>query len=63
MDYSTNTTNFDNCYTLYTRSQALGKSSLTGPEFGLSLVLNIQQSHYLKGGNSMVSGETGSGSV
>ena len=55
MDYSTNTTKFGNCYTLYTRSQALGKSSLTGPEFGLSLVLNIQQSHYLRGGSSMVS--------
>ena len=56
MDYSTNTTNFGNCYTLSTRSQALGKSSLTGPEFGLSLVLNIQQSHYLKDGSSMAVG-------
>ena len=48
MDFTTNTTNFGNCYTLYTSSEVLGKSSLTGPEFGLSLVLNIQQSHYLR---------------
>ena len=56
MDYVTNTTNFGNCYTLYTRNEVLGKSSLTGPEFGLSLVLNIQQSHYLKDVTSMAVG-------
>ena len=44
-----------NCYTLLTRRKVLGKSSLTGAAYGLSLVLNIEHDQYLKGGQSMVS--------
>ena len=41
-------------FTLNTLSQ--GKSSLTGPAFGLSLVLNIEQEDYLKGGQTLAAG-------
>ena len=43
-----------NCYTLYSEDENAGKSSLTGSAYGLSLVLNIEQSDYLKGGQTLV---------
>ena len=47
-----------NCYTVYTEDKDLGKSSMTGAAYGLSLVLNIEQDTYLRGGPiSMVSPE------
>ena len=49
------TPKYGNCYTLLTRNELLGKSSLTGADYGLSLVLNIEHDTYLRGGQSMVS--------
>jgi hypothetical protein len=46
--------NFGNCYNLYTIDDSIGKSSLTGASYGLSLVLNIEQKDYLKGGQTLV---------
>ena len=44
-----------NCYTVYAEDEDLGKSSMTGAAYGLSLVLNIEQESYLRGGpTSMV---------
>ena len=41
---------------MYTEDEDLGKSSMTGAAYGLSLVLNIEQDSYLRGGPiSMVS--------
>ena len=45
---------FGNCYTIYARNELMGKSSLTGADYGLSFVLNIEHDAYLKGGMSMV---------
>ena len=45
-----------NCFTLQTTSQALGKSSLTGATYGLSLVLKLEQSDYLRGGQTLAAG-------
>ena len=43
---------------MYTEDEDLGKSSMTGAAYGLSLVLNIEQDNYLRGGPiSMVSSE------
>ena len=44
-----------NCFTLYSEDESAGKSSLTGSTYGLSLVLNIEQSDYLRGGQTLVS--------
>ena len=44
------------CYSLYTASQELGRSSLTGAGYGLSLVLDIQQGDYLQGGQTVGAG-------
>ena len=35
---------------MYTEDEDLGKSSMTGAAYGLSLVLNIEQDSYLRGG-------------
>ena len=43
-----------NCYTLYSEDESAGKSSFTGSVYGLSLVLDIEQSHYLRGGQTLV---------
>ena len=43
-----------NCYNIFVADESLGKSSLTGSSYGLSLVLNIAQSDYLKGGQTLV---------
>ena len=45
-----------NCFTLQTVSKALGKSSLTGATYGLSLVLKLEQSDYLRGGQTLAAG-------
>ena len=44
-----------NCFTLYSTS-ALGRSSLTGSAYGLSLVLDIQQGEYMRGGQTLAAG-------
>ena len=43
-----------NCYTLYSKHENFGKSSFTGGAYGLSLVLNVEQSDYLRGGQTLV---------
>ena len=45
-----------NCFTLQTVSQVLGKSSLTGATYGLSLVLKLEQADYLRGGQTLAAG-------
>ena len=45
---------FGNCFTIVAENEYLGRSSLTGAEYGLSLVINIEHEAYLKGGQSMV---------
>ena len=56
MDYeSINSRNYGNCFNLFTMDEWLGKSSLTGSSYGLSLVLNIEQDDYLRGGQTLVS--------
>ena len=47
---------YGNCYTIFTENELLGRSSLTGADYGLSLVLNIQSDTYLRGGQSMAVG-------
>ena len=49
------TPKFGNCFTIYAEQEMLGRSSMTGAAYGLSLVLNIEQETYLRGGaTSMV---------
>lgn len=48
--------NFGNCYNIYMIDDSMGKSSLTGASYGLSLVLNIEQEDYLKGGQTLAAG-------
>ena len=49
------TPKFGNCFTIYADQEMLGRSSMTGAAYGLSLVLNIEQETYLRGGaTSMV---------
>ena len=49
------TPKFGNCFTIYAEEEMLGRSSMTGAAYGLSLVLNIEQETYLRGGaTSMV---------
>ena len=45
-----------NCFTLQTVSPVLGKSSLTGATYGLSLVLKLEQADYLRGGQTLAAG-------
>ena len=56
MSYSSFLTpKFGNCFTIYAEQEMLGRSSMTGAAYGLSLVLNIEQETYLRGGaTSMV---------
>ena len=49
------TPKFGNCFTIHAEQEMLGRSSMTGAAYGLSLVLNIEQETYLRGGaTSMV---------
>ena len=50
--WSNNVPNYGNCYTFntYLSEDDLGGTrvaSLTGPDFGLSLILNIEQTNYM----------------
>ena len=45
-----------NCFSLHTVSRALGRSSLTGSTYGLSLVVKVEQADYLRGGQTLAAG-------
>ncbi len=58
----TNTPNYGNCFTfnseLNTGDQYAGKRicSMTGPQFGLEMVINIDQGNYMTGGQTQQAG-------
>ena len=53
-----NTATYGNCFIFNYAKNSMDslngrrKSSLTGPDFGLRLVMNMQQDHYLRNGHS-----------